>query len=113
LREIIVLKIGLALGIVVMLAGCAVAPGYGYGYAQPYDPYYGYAQSYDPYSGYAYDPGYLPVYGAIGIWGGGGCCGPYYRHWDGYHHGGDRLGWHGHGGRGWHGGGGHGGGHGH
>ena len=66
------------------LAGCVVAPGYDYAYAQPYYPNYG----------YAYGPPYVPAYGTVGIWGGWGgpCC---YYHGGGY--------WHGHGG--WHGGG--------
>ncbi|QQC64860.1 hypothetical protein [Paraburkholderia ginsengisoli] len=67
------------------LAGCVVAPGYDYAYAQPYYPGYG----------YAYGPPYVPAYGTVGIWGGwggGSCC----YHGDGH--------WHGHGG-GWHGGG--------
>lgn len=99
------LKTVAAAGLVVALAGCAVAPGYGYGYAQP-GYYYGYA------------PGYEPAYGGvnIGIWGGGGD----HYHDGRYYHGGDRgpgrFGghggpWHagGHAGGG-HGGGGHGGG---
>ncbi|REG57783.1 hypothetical protein B0G80_0417 [Paraburkholderia sp. BL6669N2] len=71
------------------LTGCAVAPGYDYGYAQPYYPDYG----------YAYGPPYAPVYGSVGIYGGwgGSCC-----YHGGYWHGGH--GWHG-GGGGWHGGG--------
>ncbi|NKJ48282.1 hypothetical protein CIC12_16345, partial [Burkholderia sp. SG-MS1] len=44
------------------LTGCAVAPGYDYGYAQPYYPGYG----------YAYGPPYVPAYGTVGIWGGWG-----------------------------------------
>ena len=83
------------LAIAASLTGCAVAPGYDYGYAQPYYPGYG----------YAYGP-YAPVYGTVDFGGGWGgpCC--YYRgggYWRG------RGGWHG---GGWHGGGGHGGYHG-
>ncbi len=79
-----------AAGVVVMLAGCVAAPGYGY-----YDP------------GYAYGPDYAPAYGygTVNIWAGGGGG-------DRYHRGGwgDR-GWHGgHGGYWQHGGGGRGGG---
>lgn len=73
------------------LGGCAVAPAYDYGYAQPYYPDYG----------YAYGAPYAPVYGTVGIWSGwgGACCYHGGDHW----HGG---GWHdGHGGGGWHGGG--------
>lgn len=88
------------LTVVAGLTGCVVAPGYDYGYAQPYYPDYG----------YAYGPPYAPVYGSVGIYGGwgGGCC--HGGHW----HGGD--GWHGgngwHGDGGWHGNGGSGGWHG-
>jgi hypothetical protein len=73
-------------------AGCVVAPGYDYGYAQPF---------YYPGYGYAYGPPYAPAYATVGLWGGWGgpCC---YYHGGGY--------WHGRGG--WHGGGGHGGGYG-
>jgi hypothetical protein len=91
------------------LAGCVVAPGYDYGYAQPYYPNYG----------YAYGPPYVPAYGTVGIWGGWGgpCC---YYHGGGYWHGNGQGGWHGghgggyggpHGGSSWStgGGGGHGG----
>ena len=81
-------KFVLTAGAIALLAGCAVAPGYDYGYG-------GYGQPYST----AYYSGYAPTYGSvnIGVWGGGG--GRDY-------HGGD---WHG-GGPG--GPGGHGGGHG-
>lgn len=81
------------LTVVAGLTGCVVAPGYDYGYAQPYYPAYG----------YAYGPPYAPVYGSVGIYSGwgGSCC---YYHGGGHWHGGD--GWHG--GNGWHGGGWHG-----
>ncbi|HKR40191.1 MAG TPA: hypothetical protein VJU59_11025 [Paraburkholderia sp.] len=80
-------KFVLTVGAIALLAGCAVAPGYDYGYG-------GYGQPYST----GYYSGYAPTYGSvnIGVWGGGGRD----------YHGGD-----------WHGGGpggpsGHGGGHG-
>jgi hypothetical protein len=100
-RENIMLRLIAALGMAAALAGCAVAPGY-YGYPD-------YGQAYYPGYPYGYGYDYAPVYGSIGIWGGGGgCC--YYNHPHGYWHGGDGH-WHGDGGH-WHGGngGGHGGG---
>lgn len=98
------LKAIVATGLVVTLAGCAVAPGYDYGYAQP--AYY-----------YGYEPAYAPAYGGvdIGVWGGGGGHDYHGGHWRDGGHGGS---WHGggrgdvphSGGHGGHGGGGHGGG---
>jgi len=93
------------LAIVTGLAGCAVAPGYGYpGYGYGY----GYAQPYYPDYGYPYGVPYAPAYGSIGIYGGwgGSCCYYHGGHWhggDGWHGGGWNSGHGGHGG--WHGGG--------
>ncbi|ASV99587.1 hypothetical protein [Paraburkholderia aromaticivorans] len=108
------------LAVTASLTGCAIAPAYDYGYAQPYYPGYG----------YAYGPPYAPVYGSVGIYGGwGGSCCYYHGDHGGYWHGGhgwhggngEHGGWHGGGYGGYHGGsgsswgssGGHGGGHGH
>ncbi|WP_025599734.1 hypothetical protein [Burkholderia sp. WSM2230] len=79
------------LAVAAAVGGCAVAPAYDYGYAQPYYPDYG----------YAYGAPYAPVYGTVGIWGGwgGSCC---YHGGGGHWRGGD---WHGGHGGGWHGGG--------
>lgn len=103
-REKIVSRLIASIAMLVVagsLAGCVVAPGYDYAYAQPYYPGYG----------YAYGPVYGPAYGTVDIWGGWGgpCC--YYHGGGGYWHGGGWHGggWHG-GGGGWHGGGWHGGG---
>jgi hypothetical protein len=107
-REIIMLRLIAALGMVAVLTGCAVPPGYPY-YGQPSYP--DYTQPYYPDFGYGYGYGYEPDYASIGIWGGGGCC--FYPYgWYGY---GGRYwrggnGWHGGWQGGWHGGGGHGGG---
>ncbi|RDK03920.1 hypothetical protein [Paraburkholderia lacunae] len=82
------------LAVAASLAGCVVAPGYDYAYAQPYYPGYpGYV--------YPYGPAYAPVYGTIGIWG-GGWGGPCCYHGNGHWRGGGYGGWHG---GGWHGGG--------
>ena len=101
------LKTFAAAGLLVALAGCAVAPGYDYGYGQP--AYY---------SGYG--PAYAPVYGGvdIGIWDGGGGRDHYgdRGHWRGGHggpgYGGGHGNWSHGGGHGGHGGGHGGGGHG-
>src|ERR1700738_2221313 len=98
LKENTVLRIIAMLGIAASVGSCAVAPGNGDGYPQPYDSAYGYSCEY-PY-GYAYGPLCAPTYGTVNIWGGWGGWGGY-RHWHGYEH------WHGggHGGHGGHGGG--------
>jgi hypothetical protein len=72
-RETIMLRLIAALGVVAVLAGCAVAPGYGYPY---YDgpAYPDYGQAYYPDYGYGYGYGYAPAYGSVSIWGGGGGC---------------------------------------
>jgi hypothetical protein len=80
------LKTLAAAGLFAALAGCAVAPGYDYGYAQP--AYYGYG------------PAYEPAYGTvnIGIWGGGSDRFHGDRdHFRGRDHFGDRDRWGGHG----------------
>ncbi|MEQ5841566.1 hypothetical protein N0A02_19225 [Paraburkholderia acidicola] len=88
-----------AAGLVVMLAGCVAAPGYGY-----YDQGYAYGSGYGP----DYAPAY--GYGTVNIWGGGGRGGYERRGWGDHGHYGGVYWQHG-GGRG--NGGGHGGGHGH
>jgi hypothetical protein len=98
-----VLRIIGMLGVAATLAGCAVAPGYGY-------PGYGYAGTYDAAYPYDYYPGYAPIYGSIGFWGGGGCCHTRYFHGRGHYYGGGFG--HGHGGFGHGGSFGRGGGHG-
>ena len=66
--------------LVACLGGCAVAPGYGYGYDGYGDAY---ATGYGPYY-----YGYPAVYGGgIYVGGGGGYGGHYYNHWHGWNHG--------------------------
>jgi uncharacterized membrane protein YgcG len=100
-RERIVLRLISVLVAAATLAGCAVAPGYGYPYydgsGYPYYDGYGYGYPYP----YAY--GYYPGDVTIGFWGGGGG-GYYYHHGYWWHGDGWHGGWHG---GGWHGGGGH------
>jgi hypothetical protein len=98
-RRIEMLKTFAATGLLVALAGCAVAPGYDYGYAQP--PYY-----------YGYGPAYEPAYGGvnIGVWSGGGR--DHYGDRGHWHGGGEHGNWR-HGGGGGHGNWPHGGGGGH
>lgn len=90
-------------GLISLLSGCYVAPGYSYVQSNGYagDAYYGSGPAvvYDyPYYGYPYGYGYYPYgyYGGIYYYGGRG------RYWGHGDHGHD---WHGGGGHGWHGGG--------